>query len=216
MNGLNINRMKFFLLVFVVFFFSSCGVQISLKSSDVGAEFNLSIDIGNAFLETISGALGIENGSVFALFDTEELRSVLSEADFYDVSVQFESERKMKISGKFDWNSNNPLVLSKIVNPLQNRAALLIFSAENLQTLYALLPRDFKNYLDMFMAPSFTGEEMNDDEYMDLLASVYGDRLVEELKSAMITVTMLNGGAQPTEKNIPLLKILNISGELRM
>ena len=216
MNGLNINRMKFFLLVFVVFFFSSCGVQISLKSSDVGAEFNLSIDMGNAFLETISGALGIENGSVFALFDTEELRSVLSEADFYDVSVQFESERKMRISGKFDWNSNNPLVLSKIVNPLQNRAALLIFSAENLQSLYALLPRDFKNYLDMFMAPSFTGEEMNDDEYMDLLASVYGDGLIEELKSAMITVTMLNGEAQLTEKNIPLLKILNISGELRM
>ena len=208
--------MKFFLLVFVVFFFSSCGVQISLKSSDVGAEFNLSIDMGNAFLETISGALGIENGSVFALFDTEELRSVLSEADFYDVSVQFESERKMRISGKFDWNSNNPLVLSKIVNPLQNRAALLIFSAENLQSLYALLPRDFKNYLDMFMAPSFTGEEMNDDEYMDLLASVYGDGLIEELKSAMITVTMLNGEAQLTEKNIPLLKILNISGELRM
>lgn len=216
MNGLNIKGMKFFLVFFVVFFFSSCGVQISLKSSDFGAEFNLSIDIGNAFLETVSSVLGIENGSVFALFNGEELRGVLSEANFYDVSVQFEAERKIKISGKFNWNSNNPLVLSKIVNPLQNGAIQLIFSAENLQTLYALLPRDFKNYLDMFMAPSFTGEKMNDDEYMDLLASVYGDGLVEELKSAMITVTVLNSGSKPTEKKLPLLKILNIIEELKM
>ena len=208
-------NVPFLLIFFGALFFTSCGVQVSLKPTDAGAEFAFSLDMGEAFLETIYGVSGIEDESVSEIFDCEEIKSALSESDFYDVAVQLKGERTLHVNGKFKWNSENPLVLSKMVNPSPSKTIQVVFSAANLQDLYTHLPQDFKNYLDMFMAPSFTGEEMADSEYMDLLASVYGEALVKELQSASIKLTVLGDGQKPREHTVPLIKMLNIVGELR-
>ena len=85
----------------------------------------------------------------------------------------------------------------------------LILSAELLHALYAKMPDDFQSYMDLFMAPVFTGEDMSDADYLDLVTTVYGQPLVDELKNASVKITVISPTSKKTER-IPLLKIMNL------
>ena len=51
---------------------------------------------------------------------------------------------------------------------------------EFIQHLLTYLPEDNTGYADLLMAPLFTGEEMDEEEYVDTVAVVYGRKLADE------------------------------------
>lgn len=56
----------------------------------------------------------------------------------------------------------------------------LKLTPEFMQQLLTYLPEDNTGYADLLMAPLFTGEEMDMEEYVDTVAVVYGRKLANE------------------------------------
>ncbi|MCR4938594.1 MAG: hypothetical protein K5930_00635 [Treponemataceae bacterium] len=56
----------------------------------------------------------------------------------------------------------------------------LKLTPEFMQHLLTYLPEDNTGYADLLMAPLFTGEEMDKEEYVDTVAVVYGRKLADE------------------------------------
>jgi len=83
----------------------------------------------------------------------------------------------------------------------------------------ASLSPEIGAYLEALLAPVVTGEEMTEGEYLDLVASIYGDAVSAEIAAASLTLTLnlprpaigvlggtLSGGA--AEYSIPLVRLL--------
>lgn len=169
-------------------------------------------------------------------FDAEQIKFSMSQAGFENVNASADKDNSFSVgfsladfsdanesSGKV---KSNPLSSSGIFNRGQDGKPYLEISSEKLLSLYEKLPFEIQSYLDMLMAPSFTGEKMSDEEYLDLLASVYGQSLADEIKNSKINFVFVKTNANSTdnadnEKNakrtrttISLLSILNTEGKI--
>ncbi len=211
---------------------------------------------GAAFLRTISAISGIsgnsektqnekegKNENAFqdtssSFFDAEQIRLSMSQAGFENVNASANADNSFSVgfslpdlqdakephvAGK---GKSNPFSASGIFNRGQDGKPYLEISSEKLQSLYEKLPSEIQSYLDMLIAPSFTGEKMPDEEYLDLLASVYGQNLADEIKNSKINFVFVEKNADSTnnannEKNakrtrttLSLLSVLNTEGKI--
>lgn len=78
----------------------------------------------------------------------------------------------------------------------------LTVTTELMQALLAQLPEETAGWSEMLMAPLFTGEEMTEAEYADLLGAVYGNKIVEEAVNAAVTLC-ITAPAAILETKIP-------------
>lgn len=197
---------------------------------------------GNSLKDTNSSqAKSNSQDTTNAFFDAEEIKFSMSQAGFENVNASADKDNIFsvgfslpdfsdanEISGK---GKSEPLSSSGIFNHGQNGKPYLEISSEKLQSLYEKLPFEIQSYLDMLMAPSFTGEKMSDEEYLDLLASVYGQSLADEIKNSKINFVFVktnanstdnannaknaNGtNAKRTKTTLSLLSILNTEGKI--
>ena len=86
----------------------------------------------------------------------------------------------------------------------------LTVTTELMQALLALLPEETAGWSEMLMAPLFTGEEMTEAEYADLLGAVYGNKIVEEAVNAAVTLC-ITAPAQILETRIPEYAKVSVS-----
>ncbi len=68
------------------------------------------------------------------------------------------------------------------------------------------------------MAPCFTGEELSETEYKELVASLYGNEIAEELLRGKVKIIMRDGAVkqridQLPYIEIPLIEILTLQKE---
>ena len=54
---------------------------------------------------------------------------------------------------------------------------------------------------------------MSKEEYVETLASLYGDELASEIKNAKVSVTLKNKNGKQVKKNLSLVDVLTISGK---
>jgi hypothetical protein len=91
--------------------------------------------------------------------------------------------------------------------------------------LLSLFSPEITNYLSALMAPAATGIALPEAEYLDLVSSVYGRPMAEEIAASRITavitfpgpVTSVRGGAASGTQarfEIPLLKLLVLENPL--
>ena len=66
----------------------------------------------------------------------------------------------------------------------------LRISPKNAVAFLKMLPQDSRDFIDMLMAPLFTGDALSPAEYEDLIGSAYGKKLAAELRSAVFTLTI--------------------------
>ena len=90
-----------------------------------------------------------------------------------------------------------------------------MFSSQNLQALYGLLPFELASYIDMLMAPAFTGEEMTDGEYIDLVATVYGKNVADELNDGEVKFNIHGTDGRTNSSTLSAVKLLNVIGTLK-
>jgi len=92
--------------------------------------------------------------------------------------------------------------------------------------IISLLSPDVEDYLSVLMAPAVLGETSTKQEYLDLLASIYGRPLSNEIKEAKIRVfiefprpvTAVKGGSATgklADFSVPLLDILVLDQPLQ-
>lgn len=198
--------------------FSSCSSSIKVKTSGSKTTVSFSAEGGEAFLKTISMLDGTNeqgNGASGddSLFSTEDICANFMAAGFKEVSASTIGKKGFSVTFTIPESKKDPLSESGILKFSEEKKPYFELSKEKFENFYELIPFELKSYIDLFMAPSFTQEIMDDEEYLDLVASVFGPTLSKEIKEAKIQFEFEENG-KVSKKAFSLLSILNLEGKL--
>ncbi len=191
----------------LVFMLASCGSALLVQgTADGNIAFEYSAVCGKELMTAIASISGSGDGAVF---DADKIRDALSLAKLAKVKVAVPKSDRLYLAAECSRNGEDSVSKSKIAENSAADGVTLSLTPETLHALYAELPTEFQSYIDLFMAPVFTGEDMSDADYLDLLAAVYGKPLADEFGNAVLTITLQNGTAKQAHK-VRLTKLLNL------
>lgn len=224
-----------YLVVLLALTGCSSKLNISAKS-DNGVDIEFSTGLGTALVDTIktvTSSMG-GNSKSSGFFSADIIKAALADSDFSNYKVLTPDENSFTVNGSLpsadkQTHATGTLRAADLVICNSNILALKL-SPKDLKTFADGLPQDTKNYLDLFMAPVFTGEAMSKNDYKMLIASIYGEKIAAELEQSSITVTLTppkgkaiknaalpkNGTSTQTKAtfSIPLLEFLTTDKEL--
>ncbi len=201
----------FFLILFAVsVFLCSCKNELKIKLSDSGISFAYSVSCGKAFVETMQSLTGEYDENIFS---KEDINSFFESAGFKNLKVQILGKESFQIQGNLAPDGTDALSKAGFLSFGKDFLKMSV-SAEKLKLFYADLPDDLKAYIDMLMAPSFTGEEMTNEDYTGLVETVYGTELAQELKTSQIVLYLEIEGKSSKKFSISLVNFLNMIGTL--
>ena len=210
----------FLLLLSASLFFTSCTSSITIKRAGNKTWISFSAEGGEKFIKTLkmleSSSFeeeGKGKNSSQELFNPGVIQENFKNSGFTAVRAEKIADRGFTVSFEMPENADNPLTQSKIFNYSELKKPYFSLSRENFQIFYEKIPFELKSYIDLFMAPSFTDEEMDDEEYLDLIASVFGPSLADEIREAKINFIFDDNG-KISRKTFSLLSILNLEGKL--
>jgi hypothetical protein len=177
---------------------SGCSPAITLKinpSSRDGATFEASLTpTAEALVRKLSdkndgsGADTAQAGAPASIYDREAILVSLGNAGLRADSLEFPGKTGIRLAltlVKSDGFLGNALSVSK-----ENRKMTVTISRDTLARALELMPTDTRDYLDLFMAPAFTGETMTVPEYRDVVAAAYGKTLASELSASAFILTV--------------------------
>ncbi|MBO4404287.1 MAG: hypothetical protein J5780_03025 [Treponema sp.] len=200
------------ILACLVFMLASCGASLSVKAgNDRSAKVQFGMELGKVFASTFEDIAQNTGANDFDLFSEKEISSAFNGSDFKDVKVSVPSKTSLSVSGTVPPSEKQKAVSNegslKIANFVlcTDSSLTLIISPESVKGLSAQFPQESREFLDLFMAPVLTDEKMSIPEYLDLVASVYGDDIAGEIKNASISVSL----ECPSGKNIKKTSLSN-------
>ena len=171
------------ILIFTIF---SCSpaLSISLKNDD-SADIQLEISNTESFFSNFSAFMDFSEDN---FYDKEILSLNLEELGFSNINLETEKNADLKLFAQLKNLSNleqeNPLSSLFIKN--ENSFEISI-NPDNLIDILETLP-DVTDYLDLLMAPVYTGEELTEQEYLELFASVYGESFAKDFENTNFVV----------------------------
>lgn len=193
-----------------IFTVTSCENELKISAGPNGVDFEYKIGSGTAFLNMFSAAGG--DGEEIT-FDTEGIKAVFEEAMFQEVSAGSSEAGSLDVKGKLSETAEDPMSKSGMLS-INGKTTVLKFAKDGMRAMYEELPEELQNYLDMFMAPTFSGEEMTDEEYIELVAEVYGQELADELNKANVKLVLKGISGIERKMSVPLLRLLNMTDEI--
>ena len=198
--------------------FSGCSSNLVLKAQkDLSSTVNLELHTGESLNSILKALFGSENLSV--IMNTAEIKQALEGNDFYNVSAEVNSSA-FELSGTIAASSNQNsstqkgLMLKDFVECTPSSLTLTV-NPEKLLSLYASLPQESAYLIDLFIAPVFTGEEMTEEEYVELIQAFYGESVASELQNAKLNVVLCSPSDKKIQKSfeLPVLELLCLSEE---
>ncbi len=127
-------------------------------------------------------------GAPQSLYDREAILASLGNAGFRADSLEFPGRAGIRLALtllKAEGFLENALTVSR-----ENKRVSIEISRDTLERALALMPPETRDYLDLFMAPVFTGEELTEREYREIIAAAYGKTLASELATSNFTMTV--------------------------
>lgn len=140
-------------------------------------------------------------GAQAQIFDKDEIVASVTKAGFAIDSLEFPGRAGIALACSVpavDGILSRAVTVSKV-----NRKLSFTLSRESVAAALTLMPASTGDYLDLLMAPVFTGEELKKDEYESIIAAAYGKTLAAELKKSTITITVRCPQAARTAKINP-------------
>ena len=200
-------------LVFLSLLFMSCTSSVELRANGDGS-VNITYDaaFGSAFIEIMQALSG---GGTSPLFDADEMTAQFRAAGVNDVRITSPADTSLGIRLCLPKNGIAPVSQSGCIS-MSDNALSLALSSEFCAKLYKLLPETMQSYIDLCMAPLFLGEPMSQNEYVDLIASVYGKALADEAARAKIKISFFAPNGEKAVKTIecPLVDLLTAAKPL--
>lgn len=190
-------------LVMAFGFLTSCSSKLNLTAgSDNGVNVDFNMIMGSALTNTIKQLTSNMGGGEQGIFSAQVMKDAFVDSDFTNVKVSNPTKNSMSFNGnlppdnKQTHASGNLRAVDFVV--CRDNGMYLRLSPSSLKGFADGLPDDTHNYLDLFMAPVFTGEEMSKADYKMLIASIYGNQIAAELDNSIITINLM----PPKGKNI--------------
>ena len=216
---------KFYFLIFSFLIccgFSSCKVFLSLtqnQNGDVNVEFSGIPE--EAFINTIKSFLATDSESTTnknLIIDTAQIKSFLINSGFTNVEVSNQIganvDIKMTIPKDKTFIFDSNLVFSN--NSESNSSFGIELSPATLQTFYANADEQIISILDILISPAFYGEEISEEEYIETIASLYGNDVAAEMNKSEIYITLKNKSGKTLKKSLPLKTLLTLKQSIKI
>lgn len=215
MNMKNIYKNLFVaLFCSVILFLTSCKSQIKITFSKNACTVKYSTKLGKALFDTFYAFAGETESE--RIFDTEQFKQIFSEGGLKNVSAESKVIDEISIQGDIDGNNGDFISGSSIIKSSNNGKNVEIeFSRNNLLKMYDNMPSIMRSYIDLFMAPVFTEEEMSNEEYLELISSVYGQILADEIKTSTVDFIVVLSDGKTKQFSLELIDLINIKTDIK-
>lgn len=147
------------------------------------------------------------------LFDEKEVEEALLTTKAKDITVN--TFGTANIESEFSYKNNKTFLsnFNKLFT-VENDKIKMTLSKEAIKQLLKILPKDSNAYLDILMAPVFTDEEMNENEYISLVGATFGKSFSEELQISTFDLTIISKNGKQQNVAIPLSQFLTLESEV--
>lgn len=200
------------LLFFSVFLFFSCSAEIVFEvTKDGNVKISYDGDLSGDFLQFLINQNGknaeldlgnIENTEL----DVEVLAESLKDSGFENVQILSGKLKNILITME-DKSQKSVLFYSKLLK-MQNGSLSVDFSYENLRNFYENADEQLQSDLDLLLAPVFNDEKMTETEYLETIATFYGEKMASELAESFISLIVINIDGKQQVQKISIPKIL--------
>ena len=196
---------------------ASCTSEISLelkKDGSVDVQFNGVA--GTAFatmINSVSGMSGNGSATGTVIFDTKEIEYEMSSNGFSQVKAVSKKGADLTVT-MTDKNGKSALFTSGVVSVKDGKLNASL-SPQSLVKFYKAADSQTVMFLDMLLAPIFNDEVMTQEEYLEVLASFYGDEIADEMKNSSFRITLKNPDGTKTVQNIGFTKLLTLNEVIR-
>lgn len=190
-----------FLAVLLAGVFVSCDSEIKIVTTGNSTEITFSGAAEEGYKKLIKSVS--PDGGDF--IQTEEISKELQANGFKNVNVSQKMGTDLTISAVPEASSN--FLFTSGILKQEGKLWVPDFSSDTLVAFYNSSNQQITQFLDLLIAPVFNEEEMDIDEYLQVIAAFYGDSVAEELRTSKVTVTCINGDSK-YKKSYSLVKIL--------
>ena len=171
------------ILIFTIF---SCSpaLSISLKNDD-SVDVQFEITNTESFFSNFSAFMDFSEEN---FYDKEILSSNLQSIGFSDINLEIGKNADLKLFAQLNnfsqLKEENPI--TSLFIKKQDSFEISI-NPNNLIEVLETIP-EITDYLDLLMAPVYTGEEITEQEYLELFATVYGESFAKDFENTNFVV----------------------------
>ena len=201
MTVFNRRFQKFGITVLSIFIslFISCTTEITLTlQKDDSVDIRFAGGAGEAFAKM--------TGTSSGLIDADAVSYELAKAGFDNVKVS-QSGGGVVLISMCDRKQSSYVFTSGIAKIEKGRIKASI-TRKSLEDFYASADEQTKMILDLFLAPVFNGEEMSESEYVEMVASFYGEKAANEVNETIVKINLISKDGSKETMKIPLTKLL--------
>ena len=185
------------ILPFLVFCISCKNEAVFTVTGTDSLQLDFAINFSGDFAAELSSLAGeSSHKQVFLL--PEDSKSIMENAGIKVLSSKTEKDGTIKTKGEIPAVSKHFLSSINAIHLEKNKFSVTLGPSQ-FCSLYEKLSEEAQGYFDLLMIPSLNDEELSAQEYKDLLASVYGEKLAESFFSEKFTLT-INGKNSVSKK----------------
>ena len=209
-----------FLGMFLMVFATGCSSKVTIQANpNKSQDVEIKIDLGKHLLKTINDLTqglgqfmdGEEIPEITAanLVTKRDIENTIGTQGAKNISVANPSKEMLDIKFSLDKNSK----LKNFIEQTENSLSLNL-SGSTLQEIYFSFDEDDTMILDLLMAPCFTGEEISAEDYADVIETLYGRELANDLRTAKIDwILVAPKGVKSRTFQTTVLDFLTLTGE---
>ena len=205
-------KINFFLATAVsLIALTSCSPKISVKANaSGGSDVTFSTGFSDSTADTLRVISGLPANS--PIFSTDDIKEILTQAGVQRTVVRTPSPMQIESSGFIPGMSSE---LSKTNIFSQTARSLSItLGPKQLKEIYSRIGTESQTYFDMMMIPALLGEDMNVEEYRQLLSAMYGTKFANELVDGKLSIMLTSpNGKKTTKAEATLGEILTLKKE---
>ena len=204
---------KLILILASAILFASCTTEVTLTvKPDDSVDIRFEGGAGNAFTKMIASASGVAGttgtsgaGSTDAIIDTDTVTYELARAGFSNVKAEQKTGGAVLISMS-DKKKSSYIFTSGIVKAEKGRLSAAI-TRKSLEDFYKSADEQTRMTLDLFLAPVFNDEVMSEDEYLEMVASFYGNDAAKEVSESVVKINLISKDGAKETLTYPLSQI---------
>lgn len=123
-----------------------------------------------------------------SIFNTQELKEAFIKEGISVQNITLQGALGLRLVCTVP--HNHELLKDVIAYDKKGRKAVLRISPENIASFLEMLPQESRDFIDMLMAPLFTGDNIPPAEYEELIGAAYGKKIAAELRSTEFVLTV--------------------------
>lgn len=186
--------------------FVSCTTEITLTlKADDSVDIQFEGGAGAAFTKMILSASGTETPGI----DTQAVSYELAKAGFENVKAKAQNSNvSISMSDKKHSSYIFTSGIVKLSDDKKHESLKTQITRKSLEDFYNSADEQTRMILDLFLSPVFNNDYMSEEEYLEMLASFYGEPAAKEVQDSFVKIILIGKNGKKEEQNLPLVQLL--------